>query len=110
MRLNGFDSCRHEPRSRSLLSRGIGEIQAQLLMTIDRHRFDGLDDLEGKTRSGQAEYRSVAAIALAERGAQWKADQVAVEADGFLEMRRTPGESERADRTQFLRPAIARLT
>ena len=51
MRLDRIDPCRHEPRSRSLLSRVIGEIQAQLLMTIYRNRFDGLHDLEGKTRS-----------------------------------------------------------
>src|ERR1700729_2000381 len=51
MRFNGFDPCRHESCGRSLLSRGIGEIQAQLLMTIHRKRFGGLDDLEGKTGS-----------------------------------------------------------
>ena len=51
MRFNRFDPCRHEPRSRSLLTRGIGEVQAQLLMTIHRNRFDRLHDLEGKTRS-----------------------------------------------------------
>ena len=30
MRFNRIDPCRYEPRSRSLLSRGVGEIQAQL--------------------------------------------------------------------------------
>ena len=50
MRLNRSDPCRYQPRSRSLLSRGIGEIQAQLLVTIHRNRFDGLDDLEGETQ------------------------------------------------------------
>ena len=50
MRLNRSDPCRYEPRSRSLLSRGIGEIQAQLLMTVHRNRFGGFHDLKGEIR------------------------------------------------------------
>jgi len=82
MGLDGFHSCSGKSRCRILLSRRIGKIEAQLLMVIDRNRFGGLDDLEGQSRSGQAEYRARAAVAFGECGAQWQADQVTVKPDG----------------------------
>lgn len=69
------------------LRRRVGEVQAQLLVAVDRDGLGGLDDFERQARLRQTEYRAVAAEALPERGAQRQADQVAVEPDALLEMR-----------------------
>jgi hypothetical protein len=104
MRLDGLYARPRKPRCRLLLRRRVGEVQAELFMSIDRDRFVGPDDFESQCGSRQTEYRAGAAIAILKRRIQRQADEIAVELDGWLELCRAASESDRSDRRQFFGP------
>ena len=97
MRFDGLHAGLPEPGGSPFLRAGITEIQAYLLVAVDRHRPVGLDKLERERGAGHTEDHTVAAVASIECLVHGQPDQVTVEVDGLPEVVVMAGKADRLE-------------
>src|SRR5205823_4579707 len=104
VRRRWLDACRCQARHRRLLSLFIREVQAKRFVVRDRGRFSPLHHLERELWVRKPEDRAVLAVAALELLVQRQPDEVTEETDRLLVVVVGPAKTDRADRSELLRP------